>query len=32
MLSEEQNTVGPITEEVFEANRTIKNLKDFMRD
>jgi len=31
VLAEEQNTVGPITEEVFEANRTIKNLKDFMR-
>ena len=31
MWAEELNTVGPITEEVFEANRTIKNLKDFMR-
>ena len=25
------NEVGPVTEEVFEANRLIKNLKDFMR-
>ena len=32
MFTEELNTVGPITEEVFEANRTIRNLKDFMRD
>jgi len=31
MWAEELNTVGPITEEVFEANRTIKNLLDFMR-
>jgi len=32
MLAEEQNTTGPITEEVFEANRSIINLKSFMRD
>jgi len=32
MLAEEQNQTGPITEEVFEANRSIANLKDFMRD
>lgn len=32
VLAEDQNTTGPITEEVFEANRTIRNLKDFMRD
>ena len=31
MLAEELNQVGPITEQVFEANRTIRNLKDFMR-
>ena len=24
------NEVGPVTEQVFEANRTIRNLKDFM--
>lgn len=32
MLAEEQNQTGPITEEVFEANRSIANLKSFMRD
>jgi bacterioferritin (cytochrome b1) len=32
MLAEDLNQTGPITEEVFEANRTIKNLKDFMRE
>ena len=30
--AQEQNEVGPITEQVFEANRLIKNLKDFMID
>lgn len=24
------NEIGPVTEQVFEANRAIKNLKDFM--
>ena len=32
MLAEEQNQTGPITEEVFEGNRSIINLKGFMRD
>ena len=31
MLAEELNQTGPITEQVFEANRTIRNLKEFMR-
>ena len=31
MDAQELNEVGPVTEEVFEANRLIKNLKDFMR-
>lgn len=29
-LCDEVNTVGPITEQVFEANRAIRNLKAFM--
>ena len=32
MFAEEQNQTGPVTEEVFEANRSIINLKDFMRN
>ena len=28
---QEQNETGPITEHVFEAQRLMKNLKDFMR-
>ena len=31
MLVEELNQTGPITEEVFEANRTITNLKAFLQ-
>ena len=31
MDAQELNEIGPVTEEVFEANRLIKNLKDFMR-
>lgn len=31
MLAQELNATGPVTEEVFEANRLIRNLKDFMR-
>mmetsp|Transcript_29216 Transcript_29216/g.44038 ORF Transcript_29216/g.44038 Transcript_29216/m.44038 type:complete len:104 (-) Transcript_29216:753-1064(-) len=31
VFAEELNQTGPITEQVFEANRTIKNLKCFMR-
>lgn len=30
--SQEQNEVGPVTEQVFEANRLMKNLKDFMKE
>ena len=32
VLKQEMNETGPITEQVFEANRTIKNLTDFMRN
>jgi hypothetical protein len=32
VLVEEMNQTGPITEQVFEANRTIRNLTSFMRD
>ena len=31
LFAEELNQTGPITEQVFEANRTIHNLKSFMR-
>jgi hypothetical protein len=31
ILGQELNETGPVTEEVFEANRLIRNLKDFMR-
>lgn len=31
VLAQELNETGPVTEEVFEANRLIRNLKDFMR-
>ena len=31
MDAQELNETGPVTEQVFEANRLIKNLKDFMR-
>lgn len=30
-MIDELNQTGPVTEEVFEADRTIHNLKDFMR-
>lgn len=30
-MIDDLNQTGPVTEEVFEANRTISNLKDFMR-
>ena len=30
-MIDELNQTGPVTEEVFEADRTIANLKDFMR-
>jgi hypothetical protein len=29
--AQDVNETGPVTEDTFEANRTIKNLKDFMR-
>ena len=31
ILAQELNETGPVTEEVFEANRLMRNLKDFMR-
>jgi hypothetical protein len=31
MDAQELNETGPVTEEVFEAERLIGNLKDFMR-
>ena len=31
-LAEDMNQTGPITEQVFEANRAIRNLTSFMRD
>jgi len=30
-MIDELNQTGPVTEEVFEADRTIHNLKEFMR-
>lgn len=30
LLIKEMNEVGPVTEQVFEANRAIRNLKEFM--
>lgn len=30
LLAEDLNQTGPVTEQVFEANRTIRNLKSFM--
>ena len=32
IATQELNETGPITEQVFEANRCIRNLKNFMRD
>jgi hypothetical protein len=32
VFAEEMNQTGPITEHVFEAQRTISNLVQFMRD
>lgn len=29
--SQELNETGPVTEQVFESNRLIKNLKEFMK-
>jgi len=31
MDTQELNEVGPVTEQVFEATRLTKNLKEFMR-
>ena len=31
VFADEMNAVGPITEQVFEAQRTIHNLKQFMK-